>query len=109
MNRDIYVELGNAFKELRKKAQLSQKDIAERTGISQAEISKFENKGEEVRSVARINTLFECLGYELKLSEKNALEKKTKLTLRLPASTRPCRKRRSCLAVYGGRSNAPRC
>ena len=87
MNRDIYVELGNAFKELRKKAQLSQKDIAERTGISQAEISKFENKGAEVRSVARINTLFECLGYELKLSEKNALEKKTKLTLRLPAST----------------------
>ena len=73
MNRDIYVELGNAFKELRKKAQLSQKDIAERTGISQAEISKFENKGEEVRSVARINTLFECLGYELKLSEKKII------------------------------------
>ena len=70
MSKDIYMELGEAFKQLRKNAKLSQKAIAEQTGISQTEISKFESKGEEIRSVARVNTLLNALGFELSISEK---------------------------------------
>ena len=70
MSENIYMQLGEAFRQLRKKAKLSQKEISDKTGISQTEISKFESKGEEIRSVARVNTLLNALGFELAISEK---------------------------------------
>ena len=70
MTEDIYKTLGKKVRELRKKAKLTQQQLGQKAGVTQAELSKFENHGEEIRSVERINSLLNCLGFQLDLSEK---------------------------------------
>jgi transcriptional regulator with XRE-family HTH domain len=73
MEQDIYKLLGLKIKELRKKAKLTQAELAEKAGVTQAELSKFETRGEEIRSVSRINALLSSLGYEIDVAEKKTL------------------------------------
>ena len=72
---DVYKYLGEKVRELRKKAKMSQKELAKKANVTQPQLSKFENTGGELRSAASINSLLECLGYQLDFSEK-----KTSLT-----------------------------
>jgi transcriptional regulator with XRE-family HTH domain len=70
MEKDVYELLGEKVRELRKKAKLSQMDLAKKAGVSQSELSKFENRGEDIRSIGRVNALLTVLGYQLDISEK---------------------------------------
>lgn len=67
---NIYKYLGEKIRELRKKAGLSQKELAERAKVTQPQLSKFEVSGEELRTAKSINDLFEALGYQLDGIEK---------------------------------------
>ena len=69
----IYIKFGRLIRNLRKRAKLTQAQLSEKSGISQAEISKFESKGEEIRSADRIDALLKCMGYELRIVEKKSL------------------------------------
>lgn len=87
MTEDLRKRLGQKAKELRKKAGLTQEEVAELIGVYRTDLSAFESRGEKIGSLESVNKLFESLGAELTVIEKDASEKKTKLTLRLPAST----------------------
>ena len=69
-DESVYLKFGRLIRKLRKKAKLTQIQLSEKSGISQAEISKFENRGEEIRSADRIDALLRCMGYELGIVEK---------------------------------------
>lgn len=86
MTKELRKRLGEKARELREKAGLTQMDIATRLNVGQGALSAFENHGEKIGSLEKVNELFEALGAELTVVEKDASEKKTKLTLRLPAS-----------------------
>ena len=88
MTREEYFEqLRERVSVLIEKSGMTQAQIAEKSGVKQSEISAFKNKGEGITSIYKINSILEALGYEVNISEKSALEKKTKLILRLPDST----------------------
>lgn len=66
----ILQELGQKIRDLRKKAKISQAELAELTGFTQSEISLFENRGEKITSVERIDRLLNALGYQIELTQK---------------------------------------
>jgi len=66
-------ELGQQVRDLRKKAKLSQVELAEIAGFTQSEISLFESRGEKITSVERIDKLLNALGYQIELSQKKTL------------------------------------
>lgn len=68
---DYYKQLGEKIREVRRKAKVSQKAIAEKLKIDQALISKFENQGEKLPA-ERIDEILDMLGYELGLVKKNS-------------------------------------
>lgn len=86
MTKDLRKRLGEKAKELREKAGLTQKEVVSKLNIDQGALSAFENHGEKIGSLEKVNELFEALGYELTVREKESSEKKTKLILRLPDS-----------------------
>ena len=53
------------FAELRKKAKMTQQQIAEKTGINQPAIARMENGGREPQ-LSTMLRLFDALGYDLK-------------------------------------------
>ena len=59
-------EFGKFIKDIRKKNNLTQKELAERTGINQADISKLEN-GTRNPSVNLLKRLAEGMGMALKI------------------------------------------
>ena len=59
-------KLGKFITELRKEKNLTQKELAERTGIDQADISKLEN-GTRNPSVNLLKRLAEGMGMVLKI------------------------------------------
>lgn len=70
MTGNIRKLLGEKARELRKKAKLTQQDVAEKLGIRQADVSAFESRGEVIGSIERINALFNLYGYEIAIAEK---------------------------------------
>jgi transcriptional regulator with XRE-family HTH domain len=71
--KEFYKMLGEKVKDLRKKSKMTQIQLAEKAGITQAELSKFESNGEKIRSADRINAILSCLGHKLDVSEKKTL------------------------------------
>lgn len=70
---DFYKELGEKVKTLRKKAKMTQNEVAQKTGVYQTELSAFENRGEQIRSAEKINKILSCLGYGLEITEKKTM------------------------------------
>jgi len=68
----VYARLAEKCRELRKKAKISQKELAEKIGVDPTLITKFEKNGIKL-SAERLNDIFNVLGYELDLSEKKTL------------------------------------
>ena len=82
MNRIKEELLAKVTKERREKLNLSQNDLAEKTGINRAMISKIEN-GSYMPSVSQLEDLQEVLGFSFDdLREKEAPETKTALISR---------------------------
>lgn len=72
--------LGQKVREVRKKAKLTQQQLAEKIGIYQNDLSAFESRGEKI-GMEKITAIFECLGFELKIGyDVQVAEKKTMLT-----------------------------
>jgi transcriptional regulator with XRE-family HTH domain len=65
----VYEKLAEQCRELRKKAKISQKDLAEKIGVSPTLITKFEKNGIKL-SAERLNDIFGVLGYQLDISGK---------------------------------------
>ena len=65
--------LGQKAKELRKAAKLTQQQVAEKIGVYREDLSAFESRGEKIGSLEKINSIFDCLGYQLDISEKKTL------------------------------------
>ena len=76
MTKDLRKRLGERARELREKAGLTQMDIATRLNVGQGALSAFENHGEKIGSLEKVNELFEALGAELTVIEKDTPEKK---------------------------------
>lgn len=70
MTKNLRKRLGEKARELREKAGLTQKDVVSKLNIDQGALSAFENHGEKIGSLEKVNELFETLGYELTVSEK---------------------------------------
>ena len=64
------VKFGEFISELRKEKGITQKELAERTGIYQADISKIE-RGLANPSLSTLKRLAEGMGMELQLAFKN--------------------------------------
>ena len=45
-------------------------DIATKLNVGQGALSAFENHGEKIGSLEKVNELFEALGHELTVAEK---------------------------------------
>ena len=75
MTENVRKQLGEKARDLRKTLKMTQKDVAEKLGVRQADISAFESKGDVIGSIERINALFNLFGYEIDITEK-----KTSLT-----------------------------
>ena len=69
-DKELRKRLGYKAKELRKKTNLTQKELAAQLGVHQGDLSAFESRGEKIGSVEKINELFNCLGYEINVTEK---------------------------------------
>jgi transcriptional regulator with XRE-family HTH domain len=65
--------LGQKARELRKQAKLTQQQVAEKIGVYREDLSAFESRGEKIGSLEKINAIFECLGYQLDISEKKTM------------------------------------
>lgn len=59
------IDLGPIFKEARRRAKLSQTDLAAPLGISRATISALENGRCVEIGFAKLAALFDCLGLDL--------------------------------------------
>jgi len=70
MQKDLRKRFGEQARDLREKLGLTQQDVANQMGIRQTDLSAFENHGEKIGSIERLNALFECLGHELGIQEK---------------------------------------
>jgi transcriptional regulator with XRE-family HTH domain len=68
--QNIYKSLGEKMRELRKKAKMTQDEVAQKAGIHRTEISAFESRGEQIRSFEKIQTILNCLGYDFDITEK---------------------------------------
>jgi transcriptional regulator with XRE-family HTH domain len=66
--------LGQKAKDLRKRAKLTQQQVAEKIGVYREDLSAFERRGEKIGSLEKINSIFDCLGYQLDISEKNYVD-----------------------------------
>ena len=65
--QDIYIEIQQMILRERKKQKMTQKELAKRTGISQANISKIEN-GETHPTVDSLKKIAEAFGKRLLIS-----------------------------------------
>ena len=71
-----------AFVEARKKSGMTQKEISEKTGIAQPDISKLEN-GNANPSVRTLQRLANAMGMELKVKFQPIKKKKNKVEKQL--------------------------
>lgn len=58
------------FKKLRKEQKLSQRDVARRSGLTQASISYIENEREDIL-LSTAQNVAEALGYKIALVKKD--------------------------------------
>lgn len=70
MTENVRKQLGEKARDLRNTLKMTQKDVAEKLGVRQADISAFESKGDVIGSIERINALFNLFGYEIDITEK---------------------------------------
>lgn len=70
---DILKEVRESIAEIRKKENVSQKELAEKTGITQANISKIEN-GRYIPSVIVLKRIADGLGKRLYIEFSDELE-----------------------------------
>lgn len=68
IDKKIYENIGQQIKELRKKAGVSQTDLAQRINVKPSFISIVEN-GDKI-SLSRLQQILDVLGYELSFQEK---------------------------------------
>lgn len=61
--QEFYRWLGSQFRTLREKAGLTQKEIAIKAGIAQADLSRFERMGMKL-SAYRVALLFDVVGID---------------------------------------------
>jgi len=57
--------LGQRVREFRKKAKMTQGELAQKTGLAQSNISSFENGQEGIKGVTRIKRLVEATGHTM--------------------------------------------
>lgn len=85
-DNEVYIRIGEAFKQHRLKYGLSQEDVANKLGITQAQYSKFENglKGSGIDKLSNIFSYAKTLGIPEEIimttkHESNLFEEKDKL------------------------------
>ena len=64
--QEFYQMLGEAVRELRKKAKMNQKDVAKKAGIHQGDLSAFESRGDKIKSANHIRMIVEATGHSMK-------------------------------------------
>jgi len=67
----ILFELGEKIKTLRKEKTLSQEELARKSGISRATLSKLENGNLTKISVATLDRVLGVLGFTIDIKPKN--------------------------------------
>ena len=72
----ILFELGEKIKTLRKEKKLSQVELAKKSGISRATLSKLENGNLTKISVATLDRVLGVLGFTIDIKPKNPFVKR---------------------------------
>jgi len=72
----ILFELGEKIKTLRKEKNLSQIELAKKSGISRATLSKLENGNLTKISVATLDRVLGVLGFTIDIKPKNPFVKR---------------------------------
>ncbi len=72
----ILFELGEKIKTLRKEKKLSQTELAKKSGISRATLSKLENGNLTKISVATLDRVLGVLGFTIDIKPKNPFVKR---------------------------------
>lgn len=65
------LELGESIRSLRKEKNLTQKELALKSGLSRATLSKLENGYLGNVSIATLNNILSMLGYEIDIKPFN--------------------------------------
>ena len=71
--KNIYRELGKQIREIRRNSGKKLKEVSLATGIPVASLSKFENRGEILRSIEKVYAILDYLGYALNIEQKKTL------------------------------------
>lgn len=83
--QDFYRWLGERIRQMRSEAALTLREVCEKVGIYETDLSKFEKYGERIKGAYTINQIIMATGHEWR--DLFDSEKKTvKLTLRSMAS-----------------------
>ena len=69
-------ELGEKIKTLRKEKNLSQEELAKKSGISRATLSKLENGNLTKISIATLDRVLGVLGFTIDVKPKNPFVKR---------------------------------
>lgn len=78
--KEFYSWLGEQYRLYREKRGIKQKEVAEKAGIAQGDLSKFENRGKKL-SAYRISRLLDAIGLKLEELFQNEDAKKNSLSL----------------------------
>jgi len=72
----ILFELGEKIKTLRKEKNISQEELAKKSGISRATLSKLENGSLTKVSIATLDRILGVLGFTIDIKPKNPFVKR---------------------------------
>lgn len=63
--QEFFQNIGKKLKELRKKKNLTQQEVAEKAGIYRGDLATFETKGERIKSADIIRRITEATGHSM--------------------------------------------
>lgn len=63
--QEFFQNIGKKLKELRKKKNLTQQEVAEKAGIYRGDLATFETKGERIKSADIIRRIVEATGHTM--------------------------------------------
>lgn len=89
--QEFYCWLGAQVRELRKKAKMTQAQVAEKAGMYATDLSAFEKRGDKVKSANQLRLIVKATGHTMEELFLGAGKKKLNLRLMSRASQHtPC-------------------
>lgn len=63
--QEFFAYCGETVRDFRKRAKLTQKQVADKAGVYQGDLSLFEKRGEKIKSANQIRLIVEATGHTM--------------------------------------------